>query len=301
MLTWWQELDRGLPADDQDHRALAYLLRSWAAFGAGDWTALNEYSARASILVDPRSFAGVATQNAQATYWTVFDPPRGDHLFQRVFDIEKSMGVSIPVNYEAHYLARLQRANAPDQALALLQEWRAGLGDSAPSHAMAATFALYGDTETAVELESRAEGQDVPLLRFWDELSQAVLASALKEYDEAEQHLATLASVVRDHAMPRGEAGCLVGFAKVALDRGDCARATRLLATVNASFRPGDTPFRGALDALVYVHCAGVLGDVPDPYTALTTEAEAAASSLKEALDAELIRSGTTTTTDPVG
>jgi ATP/maltotriose-dependent transcriptional regulator MalT len=163
---------------------------------------------------------------------------------------------------------------------------------------MAATFALYGETQTAVELESRAEPQNAPMGRFWDELSQALLASALKQFDEAEQHLATLASVVRDHAMPRGQAGCLVGFAKVALDRGDNARASRLLAAVNASFHAGDTPFGSALDSLVYVHCARVLGDVPDAYTARTTQPGGAAL-LKEALDAELIRSRATTTANP--
>jgi hypothetical protein len=163
---------------------------------------------------------------------------------------------------------------------------------------MAATFALYGDTQTALELQSQAESASVPLGRFWDELSQAVLASALGQFDEAEQHLATLASVVRDHAMRRGEAGCLVGFAKVAFDRGDHARASRLLAAVSSSAEPGNTPFRSAFDALVYIHCARVLGDVPDPY-ARTTQTEGSAVSPKEALDAELIRSSTTVTAKP--
>jgi hypothetical protein len=300
MRAWWQELDRGLPAGDGEARAMAFVLRSYAAFLAGDWQETNEWSARASALSDPESFVARVARYAQANYWTVFDPPRGDRLFQRIFKIEASMGMApIPPPYDAHYISRLRRANGRDEAPALLYEWRAGLRDSAPSHAMAATFALYSETQTALELECRAEPQNAPMGRFWDELSQAVLASALKQFDEAEQHLATLASVVRDHAMPRGEAGCLVGFAKVALDRGDHARASGLLAAVNASFRAGDTPFGSALDALIYVHCARVLGDVPDPYTARTTQAEGAALSLREALDAELMRSATTTGANP--
>jgi hypothetical protein len=202
------------------------------------------------------------------------------------------------VHYDAHYVARIHRASSPDEALGLLNEWRAGLGNSTPTHVMAATFALYGDAQTAIELESRAEPLNVPLGQYVDELSQAVLASTLGQFVEAEQHLITLASVVRDHAMPRGEAACLVGFAKVAFDRGDYARASRLLAAVSSSAGPGNTPFRSAFDALVYVHCARVLGDVPDPYVQ-TIQAEGAALSLKETLDDELMRSVATAAANP--
>jgi hypothetical protein len=300
MTAWWQAPDSGLRPEDTEARAMAFVLRSYAAFLAGDWQTTNEYSARACALSEPHSYVALMAQYAQANYWTVFDPPKGDRLFQRIFEFDASFGrAPMPTPYDAHYISRLRRATGPDEALALLHEWRAGLGDSAPSHAIAAMFALYGDTETALQLESRAVAQNAPIGRYWDELSQGVLASAFKGFDEAERHLATLASVVRDHAMPRGQAGCLVGFAKVALDRGDYARASGLLAAVNASFRPGDTPFGSALDALIYVHCGRVLGDVPDPYTARSAQAEAAALSLKEALDAELIRTGTMPTANP--
>jgi hypothetical protein len=162
---------------------------------------------------------------------------------------------------------------------------------------MAAAFALYGDTRTALGLNSRnAPVRNVPVQQFWDELSQAVLASAQGHFDEAEQHLATLTSLVRDFAVPRGEVSCLIGFAKVALDRGDYARAARLLAVVNASVgeehRP--LPYGALLDRLVYVHCAEALREILDPETARTTQVEGAALSLKEALDGELVRSGAT-------
>jgi hypothetical protein len=120
-----------------------------------------------------------------------------------------------------------------------------------------------------------------------------VLASAQGLFDEAEQHLATFSSVVRDFAMPRGEAGCVTGFAKIALDRGDYARASRLLAAVEASMGPGETQLR-SFDALLYAQCSKDLRDVIDPETARTTEARGAVLSVKEALDAELMRSGTT-------
>jgi hypothetical protein len=47
------------------------------------------------------------------------------------------------------------------------------------------------------------------------------------------------------------------------------------------------------MDALVYDLCSGVLREALDPETAGTTQAEGAALSLKDALDAELIRNGT--------
>jgi hypothetical protein len=48
------------------------------------------------------------------------------------------------------------------------------------------------------------------------------------------------------------------------------------------------------MDALVYDHCTEVLRRVLDPEVARTTKAEGAGPSLKEALNAELMRSGAT-------
>jgi hypothetical protein len=84
----------------------------------------------------------------------------------------------------------------------------------------------------------------------------------------------------------------LVFFAKVALDRGDYRRASRLLATVKANVAPRDR--LTGTDALIYDQCSEVLRKVLDPETERTSEAEGAALSLKEALDAELLRSGAT-------
>jgi hypothetical protein len=54
------------------------------------------------------------------------------------------------------------------------------------------------------------------------------------------------------------------------------------------------------VNALIYEHCTGVLRDVLDPESARTTQAEGAALSLKEALDAELFRVSATAMGDPV-
>jgi hypothetical protein len=131
------------------------------------------------------------------------------------------------------------------------------------------------------------------------EFSDAMLSSAQDHFDEAEQHLATLASLVQDYAIPRGEAGCLIGFAKVALDQGDYARASRLLGSVNSSVGPEGKPVLSTMDAVIYFQCTELLRDALDPDTARVTQAEGAALSLKEALEAELIRCGTTAVANP--
>jgi hypothetical protein len=237
----------------------------------------------------------VEAQYLQANYWAPRDPSRSDRLFEGAFEIEASMGVAPdPVNHALFYLSRLRRASGHDEALALLGDWRVDPRGSTPTPLVAAAFALYGDTPTALDLMSRSEPSGAPMEQYLNESSEAVLASAQAHFDVAEQHLATLVSVVRDFAVPRGEVACLIGFAKVALDRGDYVRASRLLAVVNGSVGPKDRPFRTALDALLYVHCTGVLREVLDPETMRTSQAEGSALSVEEALDAELSRSGAT-------
>jgi predicted ATPase/DNA-binding CsgD family transcriptional regulator len=293
MMVWWRDLEVGLAADDREHRAMSLVMRSGAAMLAREWEEVNLYSARALELADPHSWAGADAQYFQAMYWSMIDPTRSDPVFERFFEILASMGLSPdPGHYEVLYTSRLRRANGPDEARALLRDWLADLGDSTPTVVTAAAFALYGDTRIALELNSRVERPGgLPVVGIVDEMCQAVLASAQGQFDEAEQHLVTLAAAVRDLAVPRGEVQCLITFATVAVDRGDYARASRLLAAVNASAGPEDKPFR-QFDSLLYAHCAGVLWDVLDPETARTTQAEGAALSVKEALDAELIRSG---------
>jgi tetratricopeptide (TPR) repeat protein len=300
MMAWWRDLDAGLPAEDRDHRAMAFLLRSEAALLAGEMEELNVCSAQASALAGPHRWIDARAHFSQAMYWSMIDPLRSERHFQRSVEIEASMGWSPdPGAYLFLYGTRLLRTNYREEALALLSDWLADLGGSTPSPHMVGIFALYGDTRRALELKSRALPFRTPVGRLMAELSEAVLASAQGQFDEAEQHLAAAASVERDFAVLRGDAFCLIGFAKVALDRGDYVRAARLLAVVDISRGPEDRPFLSPLDGLVRLHCTRVLGDVLDPETARTTQAEGAALSLKEALDAELIRSDRTVTANP--
>jgi predicted ATPase/class 3 adenylate cyclase len=300
MMAWWRELDAGLPSEDRDHRAMALLLRSRAAWLAGEWDEANLCSAQASALADDDSWVGSGAQYVQAICWAMIDPARSDPLFRRAFQIDASLGLSgDPVGYAHFYLSRLQRARGRGEARALLDDWLADLHESIPTLLMAAVFALYGDAQRSLQLKSQAEPAGAPVGQLTDELSEAVLASASGRFDEAERHLVILSTVVRDFAIPNGEAACLIGFAKLALDRGDLARALRLLDAVKTSAGPEDHPFRSTFDALVYAHCAGVLQKVTDPERAGTSPAGERALSLKEALEAELSRSRTSDLRNP--
>jgi hypothetical protein len=300
MTTWGRDLDAGLPPEDRDHRAMAFLLRAKAAHQAREWEELGVCSAQACALAIPHSWAGAEALYEQVVYWSLIDPAKGDVLLEQFVEIAASIGMRADqVVYQGLYWSRLLRANGRDEALAVLHDWLADLGRSNPIPAMAGVFALYGDIQTALELKARGVPRRGPMWQLMAEPAEAVLASALGQFDEAEQHLATLAGAVREFAVPRGEAVCVIGFAKVALDRGDFARASRLLAAVDVSAAPGDRPFRAQFDALVYTHCTRVLRDALDSDSLRVTQAEGAALSLKEALDAELSDSGASATASP--
>jgi predicted ATPase/DNA-binding CsgD family transcriptional regulator len=300
MRAWWRDLDAGLAAEDRDHRAMALLLRSRAALLAGGWQEANVCGAQACALADPHSWVASDARYVQAIYWSMIDPSRSDHLFERSFELDASMGLSPNgLAYAVFYESRLLRAHGQEEAIALLDAWLAELGDGTPTYHMVSVFAFYGDIGRALELRSRMPPARVPMGQVTAELCEATLASTQGHFEEAEHHLATAVSVVRDFAVFGGEASCLLAFAKFALDRGDYARASRLLASVKASAGPEDRPFDGPIEALAYNHCTGALQGVLDPDTARTTQAEGAALSLKEALDGELSRGGATVIANP--
>jgi hypothetical protein len=181
--------------------------------------------------------------------------------------------------------SRLMAATSSEEALAVLGEWKAS---ASPSPFLAGLFALYGDTTTAADVLSNVAAAHTPIWRFNLESAQAVIASAQGRFGAAEHHLSVLAAVVRDHAVPYGEAACLIHFAKLALDRGDPPRASRLLAAVKASAGPNTPPFRTHFDALVYFHSTRQLRALLDQDSARRYQTEGAVLSCSRALDAEL-------------
>jgi hypothetical protein len=101
------------------------------------------------------------------------------------------------------------------------------------------------------------------------------------------EHLRTQSTIVRDHAIPLGEASCVIGFAALAVEDNDPARASRLLASVAAA---GFFPFRTPLDVAAYQRCLAAARRALDPEAARRFRTEGTAISVSEALDGELQR-----------
>ena len=124
-----------------------------------------------------------------------------------------------------------------------------------------------------------------PARRRAQEFTLALIASANGDRQAMRSHLQAMAKVVREYAIPRSEASCLVGFAKLAMDGGDSERASRLLATVRAS---APMPFRNMMDYVVYRRCLSALMEVLDDETIARTRLEGTSISVHDALEAEL-------------
>jgi hypothetical protein len=289
MMAWWRELDAGLPATDREHRAMALLLRSRAAMATGSLDEVNVCSGQALEMVDQDSWMALEALQMQGLYWSVASPEHVQRIFLEVRRIEKRAGLPpSPVMDLIFYHWRLMAAASSQEALAVLGEWTAGLEGAAPSPYIAGLFALYGDTATAADVLSNAAATHTPMGRAILESAKAVVASAQGQFDAAEHYLSVHATVVRDHAVPYGEAACLIFFAKLALDRGDLRRASRLLAAVKASAGSNDRPFRSHFESLVYFYCTRQLRSLLDEDSARRYQMEGAVLSCSLALDAEL-------------
>jgi hypothetical protein len=289
MMTWWRELDAGLPAADREHRGMALLLRGRAALATGDAHEVNICSARALEMVEPDSWMALEALHMQVMYWSGISPERNERIFREVRRIEERVGLPPdPTMGLVFHHSRLMEATSSAEAIAVLGEWKAGHRDAATSPFMAGLFALYGDTATSADVLSSVAAVNTPLGRFMFESSEAVIASAQGQFDTAEHHLSVLANLVRDHAVQRGEEACLILYAKLALDRGDPQRASRLLAAVKASAGLNNPPFRTFFDALVYFDCTRQLRSLLDPDSARRNQMEGAGLSCSRALDAEL-------------
>ncbi len=290
MMAWWRELDAGLPAADQEHRAMALLLRSRAALATGDYDELNIFSAQVLEMIEHDTWMALEALLMQGMYWSFAGPERNDEIYREVRTIEKKLG--LPPGQTMALLfhhSRLMVASSSQEALAVLGEWTTDLeAEAVPSPFMAGLFALYGDTTTAADLLSRVPDNNTPTGRFVLESSKAVIASAQGQFDSAERHLSILATVVRDHAVLHGEAACLILFAKLALDRGHPESSSRLLGTVKAAAGPNGPPFRTHFEALVYFYCTKQLRGLLDHGRAQQCQAQGATLSCTRALDAQL-------------
>jgi hypothetical protein len=94
--------------------------------------------------------------------------------------------------------------------------------------------------------------------------------------------------VVRDYAVPYGEATCVIVLAKVGLDQGNYPQAARLLAALTASVGATSIPYRLPFDRIVYDHTREALHRVLGADNARTCQAEGAATAPGQAIDAAL-------------
>jgi hypothetical protein len=98
-----------------------------------------------------------------------------------------------------------------------------------------------------------------------------------------------VAAIVREYAIPLGDVSCLIGYATLAANDGEFETASRHLATARSA---GAFPFRTPLEILLYRTAVAIVRDTLEPGTAQRCRAEGAATSVDEALDAELARRG---------
>src|SRR5581483_10476173 len=104
---------------------------------------------------------------------------------------------------------------------------------------------------------------------------------------EASEHLRVLGGMVREYAVPLGEALCLTACAALNASVGDHETASRQLATVRGA---APFPFRSPVDALLYRQTVRTVRDALDPDTAARCRAEGAAIPVGIALADQLAR-----------
>jgi hypothetical protein len=249
---------------------------------------MERRSAEALSWAAPGSWEAAWALSIQALYWTWADPDRGR---QRVAEGRRAAveaGVRELELWTTVYASGLLMSEWDrDAALHLVGELEGMSPDDLAVNCISAgLLVLAGEPERAAALAPT----QVPRSPFeWHfRLFRDVLAaSANGPSDAARQHLDALVLLVREHAIPLGEPACLIGFALLALDRGDHARASRLLATVRAG---GSFPFRSTIEPLVYRRCVVAASAGLDPGSMRRCRDEGAALTVTEVLNNELAR-----------
>jgi hypothetical protein len=256
----------------------------------GAFEEMETLSADALKVADPDSWVAAWAWSMQALYWTYADPERGRRCIEEGRTAANAAG-----SPEIDQMTALWSANLitgledRDEVLEVLAGLPAGTTESdfAGNDIVAGLLVSFGETEQATARLASARPPRTPLRRFAWTFTVAVIASSEGQQDEMAENLRTLAAIVREFAIPLGDESCLVGFAALAVDEGDYARASRLLATVRAA---APFPFRTPLQVAVYRRCAGMVRAALDPATVRQCRAEGAATPVSDALNNELQR-----------
>jgi hypothetical protein len=255
------------------------------AYFVGDYERLRDLSAEALNLAPADAWVSVQAWALHGSYWIWIDFERGNNCFEQGRALARANGIPVDQALWGFWYGMLiGRARDRSQIEALLDQWLTDHAGSPPTLELVGMLACFGRIDAA--LQYIATGLDrAPAWRRAQEFTMALIASAQGDRLAMRSHLEKMAKVVREYAIPRSEASCLVGFAKLAIDSGDYERASRLLATVRAS---APMPFRNMMDYVVYRQCRGVLTDVLDEQTIARCRLDGTIISVHDALEAEL-------------
>jgi predicted ATPase/DNA-binding SARP family transcriptional activator len=285
MAMWWDELDAALDRTDPDHRGMALTLGMRHAYFVGDYERLRDLSAEALSLAPTDAWVSVQAWALHGSYWIWIDFERGNDCFEQGRALARANGIPVDQALWAFWYGMLiGRARDRSQIEALLDQWLADHAGSPPTLELVAMLACFGRIDAALQYGATGPAR-APAWRRAQEFTMALVASAQGDRQAMRSHLEAMARVVREYAIPRSEAACLVGFAKLAIDSGEYERASRLLATVRAS---APMPFRNMMDYVVYRQCRGVLTEVLDDQTIARCRREGTPISVHDALEAEL-------------
>lgn len=249
---------------------------------------MNKLSADALALAPPGSWIAAYAWAIQGLYWPYVDAERAKRCIEEGRKAASVSGTPELERTTAMWSANLLTGDPERDAElgGLIDELLATIKDSRPATAyiVLGSLAALGDIETASRLAAPLVARN-PLQRYQQELLTAVVAMGEGRAEPAAEHLRAVAAIVRDYAIPLGEASCLTGFAALAATLGDHQTASRLLASVRSS---APFPFRSPPDALLYRQTARSLRDALDPDTAARCRAEGAAIPVSKALDEQL-------------
>jgi predicted ATPase len=290
--TWWRVLEEGLARLSGDLRAAALLVGVQHAMATGDFDEMEQLSAAALASAAQGSWSAAYAWSMRALWLTYGDPEQG----RRCIDEGRKAAVAARVP-EIERMTTIWSANLltgdPDRDAEvgrgeILDNVLATVGDAGPGLAYVALgiVAALGDTATASRLVAGRTAGSV-IQRYMQELMAAVIAIDDGRTEAASEHLRILVTLVREYAVPLGEALCLTGFAALAASTGEYETASRQLAAVRMSAR---FPFRSPVDALVYRKTIRAVRDALDPETAARCRAEGEAVPVSRALDEQLAR-----------
>jgi hypothetical protein len=288
MAEWRDVLLAALPTLSPALRARALLPAADHAMMAGEFEEMERRSAEALSWAAPASWEAAWALSVQALYWIYADPDRGRQCIAEGRRAAVEAGVpEIERSTALHASGLLWSEWDRDAALHLVGELEGmSADDFTINWVTAGLLVLAGEPERAAALGATPVPRS-PFERYYRLFRDVLVASATGRADEARQHLDSLVLLVREHAIPLGEPACLIGFALLALDRGDYARASRLLATVGAG---GFFPFRSHNESLLYRRCVAAASAGLDPDTRRRCRDEGADLTVTEALNNELAR-----------